>query len=105
MTRRRLPYWVLDVFTDRALAGNPLAVFPDADGLDDATLQAVAREMNLSESVFVTGREGDGHRVRIMTPRRSCRSRGIPRWAPAWRWPSPRAQPTPRYGCWNPSGR
>lgn len=68
MSRRTLPYWVLDVFTDRALAGNPVAVFPDAGGLDGATAQAVAREMNLSESVFVTGREGDAHRVRIMTP-------------------------------------
>jgi len=42
-----------DVFTDRAFGGNPLAVFPDGRGIDDATLQKIAREMNLSETVFV----------------------------------------------------
>jgi len=43
----------LDVFTDRALCGNPLAVFPEAEGLTDEELLKIAREMNLSETVFV----------------------------------------------------
>lgn len=68
MATRDCPYRILDVFTDRPLAGNPLAVFPDAAGLDGPTMQAIAREMNLSETVFVTGREGGAHRLRIMTP-------------------------------------
>lgn len=43
----------LDVFTDRALCGNPLAVFPEAEGLTDEEMHKIAREMNLSETVFV----------------------------------------------------
>lgn len=68
---RRLRYQLCDVFTDRPLAGNALAVFTDGSGLDDATMQALAREMNLSESTFVlraTSKEAHV-RVRIFTPR------------------------------------
>jgi trans-2,3-dihydro-3-hydroxyanthranilate isomerase len=62
-------YVVCDVFTDRPLAGNQVAVFTDARGLDGETMQALAREMRFSESVFVFPKEGDGHvRVRIFTP-------------------------------------
>ena len=62
-------YVVADVFTDTPLTGNQLAVFTDARGLDDATMQALAREMNFSETVFVLPAEGDGDaRVRIFTP-------------------------------------
>ncbi len=46
-------YAVLDVFTDTALAGNPLAVVRDAEGLDDAAMQAIAREFNPLETVFL----------------------------------------------------
>jgi trans-2,3-dihydro-3-hydroxyanthranilate isomerase len=62
-------YKILDVFTDRALAGNPLAVVLDADGLDDAAMQAIAREFNLSETVFVFPAENATHsaRIRILT--------------------------------------
>src|SRR6266508_4760386 len=60
---------VADVFTDTPLTGNQLAVFTDARGLDDATMQALAREMSFSETVFVLPPEGDGHvRIRIFTP-------------------------------------
>ncbi len=48
--RRR--YHILDVFTDTKLAGNPLAVVLESDGLDDAAMQRIAREFNLSETVF-----------------------------------------------------
>jgi trans-2,3-dihydro-3-hydroxyanthranilate isomerase len=66
----RLPYRLCDVFTERALTGNPLAVFTDARGLDDATMQALAREMNLSESTFVLpGGDDCDARLRIFTPK------------------------------------
>ena len=63
-------YLVYDVFTDRALAGNPLAVVLDCEGLDTAAMQAIAREFNLSESAFVLPPENPKHRarVRIFTP-------------------------------------
>ncbi len=58
----------LDVFTDRPLAGNPLAVFPAAQGLDDARMQAIAREMNLSETAFVFPSNRATRRLRFFTP-------------------------------------
>jgi trans-2,3-dihydro-3-hydroxyanthranilate isomerase len=62
----------LDVFTKTPLTGNPLAVFTDARGLSDQQMQALAREMNLSETTFVLPREPqvearEGKRVRIFT--------------------------------------
>jgi trans-2,3-dihydro-3-hydroxyanthranilate isomerase len=67
---REIPYALCDVFTDRPLAGNALAVFTDADELDGATMQALARETNLSESAFVlrpTSPAADAG-IRIFTP-------------------------------------
>jgi trans-2,3-dihydro-3-hydroxyanthranilate isomerase len=64
-----LRYVVADVFTDRPLEGNPVAVFTDARGLDAGVMQQLARELNLAETVFVLPAEGDGHaRIRIFTP-------------------------------------
>src|SRR6202142_3654161 len=62
-------YRVVDVFTETALEGNPLAVFPDASGMDDATMQRIARELNLSETVFVVPvtRGECAARIRIFT--------------------------------------
>ena len=62
----------VDVFTQTALAGNPLAIFPDARGLNDAEMQALAREMNLSETTFILPRDAaaearEGKKVRIFT--------------------------------------
>lgn len=62
----------LDVFTQTPLAGNPLAIFPDAGGLNDSEMQALAREMNLSETTFVLPRDDatearEGKKVRIFT--------------------------------------
>jgi trans-2,3-dihydro-3-hydroxyanthranilate isomerase len=66
---RAFRYVVADVFTDRPLAGNQLAVFTDARGLEDAEMQSLAREMKFSESVFVLPPEGEGHvLMRIFTP-------------------------------------
>ncbi|MES2044738.1 MAG: PhzF family phenazine biosynthesis protein [Pseudomonadota bacterium] len=50
-------FHTVDVFTERRFGGNPLAVFPDADGLDTATMQAIAQEMNYSETSFVVASE------------------------------------------------
>jgi trans-2,3-dihydro-3-hydroxyanthranilate isomerase len=64
-----LRYVVADVFTDRPLVGNQLAVFTDGRDLDDETMQALAREMNFSESVFALPPSQGGHaRIRIFTP-------------------------------------
>jgi len=70
--KRRFPFVQIDVFTSVPLEGNQLAVFPDARGLSDAEMQALAKEMNLAETTFVlpgdaaTERER-GVRVRIFT--------------------------------------
>ncbi|TIO76152.1 MAG: PhzF family phenazine biosynthesis protein, partial [Mesorhizobium sp.] len=67
MTRDYLLY---DVFTTERLAGNPLAVVLDSEGLDSPAMQAIAREFNLSETVFVLPPENPKHRnrIRIFTP-------------------------------------
>jgi trans-2,3-dihydro-3-hydroxyanthranilate isomerase len=63
------PYTVLDVFTDTPLEGNQVAVFDDASGLSGETMQRAARELNLSETVFVLpATDGADARVRIFTP-------------------------------------
>jgi len=61
----------VDVFTDRRFGGNPLAVFPDARGLSDEQMQALAMEFNLSETTFVLPPDNPQHhfKVRIFTPR------------------------------------
>ncbi|MGA8492631.1 MAG: PhzF family phenazine biosynthesis protein [Terriglobales bacterium] len=69
---RRLAFVQLDVFTSRALEGNSVAVFLDGRGLSDEEMQALAREMNLSETTFILPRESAvererGVRVRIFT--------------------------------------
>jgi trans-2,3-dihydro-3-hydroxyanthranilate isomerase len=65
----RLRYVIVDVFTDKPLTGNQLAVFTDGTGVDDATMQALAKEMNFSETVFVVPPSEGGHaRIRIFTP-------------------------------------
>jgi trans-2,3-dihydro-3-hydroxyanthranilate isomerase len=60
----------LDVFTDQPFCGNPLAVFPEAEGLTDEQMQQIAREMNLSETVFVFPPRDENtlRRLRIFTP-------------------------------------
>jgi trans-2,3-dihydro-3-hydroxyanthranilate isomerase len=69
---RRLPFTQFDVFTSRALEGNPLAVFPDGRSLSDREMQAIAKEMNLSETTYILPRDEAtekerGTRVRIFT--------------------------------------
>lgn len=75
-----LPFFTLDVFTDRTFGGNPLGVFPDATHLPTDLMQRVTREMNLSESVFLGPPESEGAdaRVRIFTPGREVPFAGHP---------------------------
>ncbi len=61
-------FYQLDVFTRTPLKGNALAVFPDARGLDTETMQALAREMNLSETTFITPSDTATKKVRFFTP-------------------------------------
>jgi trans-2,3-dihydro-3-hydroxyanthranilate isomerase len=70
----------LDVFTDRPLEGNPLAVFPEAEGISDDEQLKIAREMNLSETVFVLPPRDDKslRRLRIYTPTREIPFAGHP---------------------------
>jgi len=77
---RSYRYRVVDVFTTQPLEGNPLAVFPEASGLDDVTMQKIAREMNLSETVFVVPatRASLAAGVRIFTPTRELPFAGHP---------------------------
>ncbi|HEY2397477.1 MAG TPA: PhzF family phenazine biosynthesis protein [Solirubrobacteraceae bacterium] len=72
-------YVLLDVFTDVPLRGNALAVFTDARGIGSATMQRIARELNLSETVFILpARAGGDCRLRIFTPSRELPFAGHP---------------------------
>ncbi len=80
ITQQSYRYRVVDVFTRQPLEGNPLAVFPDGTGLDDGTMQRIARELNLSETVFVFPaiRSDCAARLRIFTPSRELAFAGHP---------------------------
>ncbi len=74
-----LPFLTLDVFTDHTFGGNPLGVFPDATPLPSDLMQRIAREMNLSETVFLGPPESGGDaRVRIFTPGKEVPFAGHP---------------------------
>jgi trans-2,3-dihydro-3-hydroxyanthranilate isomerase len=73
-------FHTIDVFTDRRFGGNPLAVVLGADALDSQTMQAIARETNLSETVFVRAAHNPGHTaaIRIFTPTQELQFAGHP---------------------------
>lgn len=73
-------FFQLDVFTGKAFFGNPLAVFPEAEGISEENMQNIAREMNLSETVFVLPAEDQSalRRLRIFTPARELPMAGHP---------------------------
>jgi trans-2,3-dihydro-3-hydroxyanthranilate isomerase len=75
-----LDFTIVDVFSDRAFGGNQLAVFPNADGISDATMQQLAREFNFAETTFVLPPLDPAHtcRVRIFTPRAELPFAGHP---------------------------
>lgn len=82
--KRQLDYSIVDVFAERPLEGNPLAVFHDGTGLSDQQMQAIARETNLSETTFVLPSgdadrdRADGVRVRIFTTQEELPFAGHP---------------------------
>lgn len=77
-------YLVVDVFARAPLDGNGLAVFPDPGSVDPARMQKIAREINLSETTFVTGSDPDGYDVRIFTPSDELPFAGHPTLGTAW---------------------
>ncbi|RIK96032.1 MAG: PhzF family phenazine biosynthesis protein [Proteobacteria bacterium] len=76
----RFDYRLVDVFTTVRFGGNPLAVFPEADGIEPALMQRIAFELNLSETTFVLPSSAPGCdvRVRIFTPRSELPMAGHP---------------------------
>jgi trans-2,3-dihydro-3-hydroxyanthranilate isomerase len=83
---RRFSFVTVDVFTDRRFGGNPLAVFPDAQGLDDEEMQSLAAEFNLSETTFVLPPEDQANtaRVRIFNRRTEMSFAGHPNVGTGW---------------------
>jgi trans-2,3-dihydro-3-hydroxyanthranilate isomerase len=87
---RRFRFRQVDVFTDRPLHGNPLAVFPDADDMTEEEMQAVAREMMLSETSFLMRPTAEGraagadYKLRIFTPTVELPFAGHPSIGAAW---------------------
>ena len=83
---REYAFVQVDVFTDRVFEGNPLAVFPDARGISDSLMQRIAREMNLSETVFLfpPSRPDCAVAMRIFTPVREVPFAGHPTIGTAW---------------------
>lgn len=84
--RHLAKFTLIDVFTSRAFGGNQLAVFSDASGISDAEMQALAHELNFSESTFVTASDVPGavRRVRIFTPAREIPMAGHPTVGTTW---------------------
>jgi trans-2,3-dihydro-3-hydroxyanthranilate isomerase len=83
MPSRTYEFVQVDVFTQKPLAGNPLAIFTDAGGLNDGEMQALAREMNLSETTFILPRDAatearEGKKVRIFTVEQELTFAGHP---------------------------
>src|SRR6266581_3705227 len=81
-SENRMPhrFVIADVFTDRPFTGNQLAVFPEAQGLSDRAMQAIAREFNFAETTFVLPASDPRHacRVRIFTPKTELPFAGHP---------------------------
>ena len=89
MANRTFSFVQLDVFTNRPLEGNQLAVFTDARGLSDQEMQKLARETNLSETTFILPRDAateqrEGHKVRIFTVNEELPFAGHPTLGTAW---------------------
>ena len=81
-----LSFMTLDVFTDDAFGGNPLAVYPYAEKLGSAQMQRIALEMNYSETTFILQPQNPAHtaRVRIFTPTAELPFAGHPNVGTAW---------------------
>ena len=79
-----MDFFQIDVFADRPFTGNPLAVFPDGRDLTTVQMQAIAREMNLSETTFVTESDTESYHVRIFTPTEELPFAGHPTIGTTW---------------------
>ncbi|WP_110669657.1 PhzF family phenazine biosynthesis protein [Salinicola halophilus] len=77
-------YVLLDVFTHTPFSGNPLAVFPEAEAIDEADMARIAAELNLSETVFITDRQPGRYVIRIFTPEGELPFAGHPSVGTAW---------------------
>ncbi|QIM62486.1 phenazine biosynthesis protein PhzF [Pasteurellaceae bacterium Orientalotternb1] len=75
---RNYPFKLVNVFAENHFAGNPLAVFPQADGLNDAEMQQIAKQFNLSETVFAFSSETAVADLRIFTPEHELPLAGHP---------------------------
>ena len=77
---RNYKFYTADVFTNQLFGGNPLAVLPEAEGLNDLQMQAIAREFNLSETVFIFAPQNRAHcrQLRIFTPAKELPFAGHP---------------------------
>jgi trans-2,3-dihydro-3-hydroxyanthranilate isomerase len=98
MPDRTYEFVQLDVFTQTPLTGNSLAIFTDARGLDDEEMQALAREMNLSETTFILPRDlateaQEGKKVRIFTVAEELPFAGHPTLGTALHLYASRAEP------------
>jgi trans-2,3-dihydro-3-hydroxyanthranilate isomerase len=76
----KLPFYIVDVFTEKKYAGNQLAVFRNASGISSEEMQSIAREINFSETTFILSDEqnNDGFDVRIFTPKEEVPFAGHP---------------------------
>ncbi|WP_456314234.1 PhzF family phenazine biosynthesis protein [Pseudomonas shirazensis] len=81
-----LPFYIVDVFTDKKYAGNQLAVFLDAGNLSSSEMQKIAREINFAESTFVTklDRENNKAEIKIFTPSQEMQFAGHPIIGTSW---------------------
>jgi len=82
----KLPFYIVDVFAEKKYAGNQLAVFLDADGLDTEMMQKIAREINFAESTFITGiqSENSSAAIRIFTAEYEMQFAGHPVIGTSW---------------------
>ena len=81
-----LPFYIVDVFTDKKYAGNQLAVFLDAENLSSEEMQKIAREINFAESTFVTKLDKENNRaeIKIFTPSQEMQFAGHPIIGTSW---------------------
>jgi trans-2,3-dihydro-3-hydroxyanthranilate isomerase len=81
-----LPFYIVDVFTEKKYAGNQLAVFLEAEGLSDEQMQKIAREINFAESTFITklSPESNTAEIRIFTPEYEMKFAGHPIIGTSW---------------------
>ena len=82
----KLPFYIVDVFAEKKYAGNQLAVFLDADGLNSEEMQKIAREINFAESTFITKIQPENNKaeIRIFTPYQEMQFAGHPIIGTSW---------------------